>query len=62
MFDTGVQQSMIGRYGWDIIKRHDTLIDVKGVYLGEGPKTGRRLQLLYARGVVKIVWMGSLAW
>ena len=27
VFDTGAQKSMIGRYGWEIIKRHDTCID-----------------------------------
>ena len=27
VFDTGAQQFIIGRDGWDIIKRHDTWID-----------------------------------
>ena len=53
MFDTGYQQSMIGRDGWEINKRHDTWIDAKGVDLGGPTKVGRRLQFVDARGVVK---------
>ena len=53
VFDTGAQQSMIGRDGWEIIKRHDYWIDARGVDLGGPPKAGRRLQLVDARGVVK---------
>ena len=53
VFDTGAQQSMIGRYGWEIVKRHEKLIDTRGVDLGGYLKTGSRLQLLDARGVVK---------
>ena len=53
MFDTGAQQSMLGRDGWDIIKNHDKWIDTRGVDLGGTSKTGRRLQLVDARGVVK---------
>ena len=53
MFDTGTQQSMIGRDGWEIIKHHNTWIYAKGVDLGGHQKTGLRLQLLDARGVVK---------
>ena len=41
VFDTGAQQLMIGRDGWEIIKRHDTWIDAKGVDLGGTPKVGR---------------------
>ena len=44
---------MIGRDGWDIIKRHEKWIDTRGVDLGGSSKTGRRLQLVDARGVVK---------
>ena len=53
MFDTGAQQSMIGRDGWEIIRRHDSWIDERGVDLGVYPKSGLRLQLVDARGVVK---------
>ena len=53
MFDTGSQKSIIGRDGWEIIKRHDTWIDAQGVNLGLPQKTGRRLQLVDARGGVK---------
>ena len=60
VFDTGAQQSMLGIDGWDIINNHDKWIDTRGVDLGGPSKTGRRLQLVDARGVVKIVWMGSL--
>ena len=58
MFDTGAQQSMIGRDGWEIIRRHEKWIDTRGVDLGGSSKTGRRLQLVDARGVVKKNWMG----
>ena len=53
VFDTGDQQSMIGRDGWEIIKRHDKWIDTRGVDLGSSSKAGCRLQLVDARGVVK---------
>ena len=53
VFDTGDQQSMIGRDGWEITKRHDTWIDTQGVNMGGPPNSGRRLQLVDARGVVK---------
>ena len=53
VFDTGAQQSMLGIDGWDIIKNHDKWIDTRGVDLGGPSKTGRRLQLVDARGVVK---------
>ena len=45
VFDTRDQQSMIGQYGWEIIKRHDTGIYAQGVDLGGPPKAGRCLQL-----------------
>ena len=51
---------MIGRDGWEIIKLHDTWIDARGVDLGSSPKSGHRLQLVDARGVMKIVWTGSV--
>ena len=44
---------MIGWYGWEIIKRRDTWIDAQGINIGGPPKTGRCLQLVDARGVVK---------
>ena len=44
---------MIGRDGWEIIKRHDKWIDVRGVDLGSSSKAGCRLHLVDARGVVK---------
>ena len=53
VFDTGPQKSMIGQYGWEIIKRHHNWIDAQGVKMGVHSKEGRRLQLVYARGVVK---------
>ena len=53
VFDTGAQKSIILRYGWEIIKRHDYWIDARGIDLGGPPKSGRRLQLVDARGVVK---------
>ena len=53
VFDTRDQQSMLGRDGWDIIKRHEKWIDTRGVDLGGPSKTVRRLQLVDARGVVK---------
>ena len=58
VFDTGDQQYMIGRDGWDIIKRHDTWIDAQGVNMGGPSKEGLCLQLVYARGVLKnlLVW------
>ena len=56
LFDTGAQQSMIGRYGWEIIKRYDTWIHSKGVNLDGSPNAGLRLHLLDARGVVKTRW------
>ena len=59
VFDTRDQQQMLGRDGWDIIKRHEKWIDTRGVDLGGPSKTVRRLQLVDARGVVKIVWTGS---
>ena len=53
MFDTGPQKSRIGRYGWDIIKRHDTWIDAQGVNMDGTPKVGFCLQLVDARDVAK---------
>ena len=53
VFDTGAQKSMIVRDGWEIIKRHDSWINARGVDLGGPPKAGCRLQLVDARGVVK---------
>ena len=53
VFDTLFQQLMIGWDGWEIVKHHDTWIDAQGVNMRGPPKTGRRLQLVYARGVVK---------
>ena len=44
---------MLGRDGWEIIKNHEKWIDTRGVYLCGPSKTGRRLQLVDARGVVK---------
>ena len=43
VFDTGAQKSMIGQDGWEIIKRHDNWITVKGADLGGLPKAGRCL-------------------
>ena len=43
VFDTGPQKYMIGRDGWEIIKRHDTWIDAQGVNMGDSSKEGRRL-------------------
>ena len=40
VFDTGAQQLMIGRDGWEIIKRHDNWIDAQGVNLCGPPKEG----------------------
>ena len=37
VFDTGDQQSMIGKEGWEIIKRLDTWIYAQGVNLGGPP-------------------------
>ena len=59
VFDTGSHQSMLGRYGWDIINNHDKWIDTRGVDLGGTSKTGRRLQLVDARGVVKNLLDGN---
>ena len=53
VFDTGSQQSMIGRDGWVIIKSNYSWIDARGVDLGGPPKADRRLQLVDARGAVK---------
>ena len=53
VFDTGVHQSMIGRNGWEIIKRRDNWIDTQGVNMGGYSKSGLRLSLVDARGVVK---------
>ena len=53
VLDTRAQQSMLGRDGWDIIKNHENWIDTRGVDLGGPSKTGRRLKLVDARGVVK---------
>ena len=54
VFDTDAQQYMIGRDGWEIIKRHNKWIDARGIDLGSSLKAGRRLQLVDAMGVVKI--------
>ena len=43
VFDKGAHQSMIGRYGWEIIKRHDTWIYTQGVNMGGSSKAGRHL-------------------
>ena len=43
VFDTGAQQSVLGRDGWEIIKNHEKWIDTRGVDLGGPSKTGRRL-------------------
>ena len=53
MFDTGAQKSMIGWYGWGIIKQNGTCIDARGVNMGGTSKAGRWLKLVDARGVVK---------
>ena len=53
LIDTGAQHSMIGRDGWEIIKRHNKWIDARGEYLGSSSKAGRRLHLVDAKGVVK---------
>ena len=53
VFDTGPQKLMIGRDGWEMIKHHYTWVDAQGVNMGEISKTGCRLQLLDARGMVK---------
>ena len=53
MFDTRVQQSMIGRDGWEIIKRHDTWIDAQVINTEGSSKEGRYLKGVDARGVVK---------
>ena len=44
---------MLGRDDWEIIKNNENWIDTRGVDLGGPSKTGRRLQLVDARGVVK---------
>ena len=59
VFDTGSQQSMIGRDVWEIVRRHDMWIYAGGVYLGVTPKAGRRLQLVDARGVAKNLLDGN---
>ena len=51
--DTGPQKFMIGQDGWEIIKHHDTWIYAQGVNMVGPSKAGRRLQLVYERGVVK---------
>ena len=53
VFDTGIQQLMIGRDIWEIIKCHDTWIYVQGVNMVGSSKTGNRFQLVDSRGVVK---------
>ena len=53
VFDTGAQQLMLGRDGWEIIKRHENWIDTRDVDLGGPSQMGRRLQLVDARCVVK---------
>ena len=53
LIDTGAHHSMIGRDGWEIIKRHNKWIDARGAYLGSSSKAGRRLHLVDAKGVVK---------
>ena len=59
MFDTGAQKLMIGQYGWEIIKRHDTWICAHGVKMGGPPKSGHLLQLVDSRGVVKTFLYGK---
>ena len=49
--DTGAQQSMIGQYVWEIIKRHDNWIYAHGVNMGGPPNAGRYLKLVDATGV-----------
>ena len=41
VFDTGAQKSMIGWYGWGIIKQNGTCIDARGVNMGGTSKAGR---------------------
>ena len=53
VFNTWSQKSMTGWCGWEIIKRHGTWIDAHGVNMGGTSKSGLRLQLVDARGVVK---------
>ena len=53
---------MIGIGGWERIKFHDSWIDSQGVDMVVSSKGGRRLKLIGARGVVKIVWTGRATW
>ena len=53
MFDTGIQQLMIGRDIWEIIKCHDTWIDVQGVNMGGSSKERHHLKLVDEKGVMK---------
>ena len=59
VIDTGAQQSMVRIGYWDIIKRHYKWIDAQGINMGGSSKSGHRLQLVGARGVVKHLWMES---
>ena len=53
VLDTGSQQSIFSIGGWGIIRIRDTWIDKQGINMGGSSKSGRHLQLVYARGVVK---------
>ena len=59
LFDTWDQQSIIGRYGWEIIKRRDTWIDAQGINMGGSSRAGLRLRLVDSRGMVKNILGGK---
>ena len=62
VFDTWAQESIIGRYGWEIIKRRDTWIDAQGINIGGSSRAGRHLRLVDSRGMAKIFWLGRATW
>ena len=62
VFYTGAHQSMIGIGVCETIKRHDSWIYSQSVDVGGSSKGGRRLQLVGARVMIKIVWVGRATW
>ena len=47
---------------WEKINHHGCLVDEQGVDMGGYSKVGFRLQIIYVRVVVKIVYTGSATW
>ena len=53
VLDTRYQQSMVGMRGWEIIKLHDSWVDVQGIHMEVSSRAGIRLSLVDVKGVEK---------